>query len=457
MQPFDLKWIRAQFPALTQKINGQPAIFFDGPGGAQVPGSVLDAMNDYLVRSNANAHGLFPTSARTDALITAARSASADFLGCDSDEVVFGANMTTLTFTLSRAIGRELQPGDEIIVTRLDHYANVSPWYALEERGVTIRVVDIHVEDCTLDFSELERHINQRTRLVAIGFASNAVGTINNVTEVVRLAHTVDALVFVDAVHYTPHAPIDVRSLDCDFLACSAYKFFGPHVGILYGKREHLTRLQPYKVQPAPSDVPSCWETGTLNYEGLAGLVAAINYLAKLGCRVSPEVSSEVLTAFLETHTEQWETFRCPRIPALPDEPTHLTSTSYPNRRVALLAAMSSIQLYEKELSQKLIPKLLEIPGLTFYGITDLGRFAERTPTVAFRLAGQTPASIAQKLGDRGIFAWHGHFYAIALTEKLRVEASGGLVRIGLVHYNTVEEINRLLEVLKEIAVLSKV
>jgi cysteine desulfurase family protein (TIGR01976 family) len=452
MQPFDLKWIRAQFPALTQQINSQPAIFFDGPGGTQVPGSVLDAMNDYLVRSNANAHGTFATSARTDALITAARSASADLLGCDSDEVVFGANMTTLTFTLSRAIGRELQSGDEIIVTRLDHYANVSPWYALEEKGVIIRVVDINVADCTLDFSALEQQINQRTKLVAIGYASNAVGTINDVAAVVRLAHAVGALVFVDAVHYTPHAPIDVRSLDCDFLACSAYKFFGPHLGILYGKQEHLTRLQPYKVQPAPEDVPSRWETGTLNFEGLAGLVAAINYLAKLGCRVAPDVNSEVLTAFLETHTEQWETFRCPRIPALPNEPTHLTSTSYPNRRAALLAAMSAIQLYEKELSQKLIPGLLEIPGLTFYGITDQGRFAGRTPTVAFRLAGQTPASIAQELGDRGIFAWHGHFYAIALTEKLGVEASGGLVRIGLVHYNTVDEINRLLQALKEIS-----
>ncbi|AFY34596.1 cysteine desulfurase-like protein [Calothrix sp. PCC 7507] len=457
MQSFDLKWIRAQFPALTQEINAQPAIFFDGPGGTQVPGAVLDAMSDYLVRSNANAHGTFATSARTDALIDAARAASADFLGCDSDEVVFGANMTTLTFTLSRAIARELKPGDEIIVTRLDHYANVSPWYALEEQGVTIRVVDINVEDCTLDMQELEQQINQRTRLVAIGYASNAVGTINDVAQVVLLAHAVGALVFVDAVHYTPHAPIDVRSLDCDFLACSVYKFFGPHVGILYGKREHLTRLQPYKVQPAPAESPSRWETGTLNHEGLAGLVAAINYLAKLGCRLSPAIDNEVLKAFLETHTEKWETFRCPRIPTSPDEPTHLTSTSYPNRRVALLAAMSAIQSYEKELSQKLIPGLLEIPGLTFYGITNPQRFAWRTPTVAFRLAGQTPASVAKALGDRGIFTWHGHFYAIGLTEKLGVEAGGGLLRIGLVHYNTVEEINRLLQTLQEIVALSPV
>ncbi len=453
MQPLDLKWIRAQFPALTQQINGQPAIFCDGPGGTQVPGAVLDAMNDYLVKSNANAHGLFATSIRTDALINAARAASADFLGCDSDEVVFGANMTTLTFSLSRAIGRELQPGDEIIVTRLDHYANVSPWYALEERGVKIRVVDIHVEDCTLDISELEQHLNPKTRLVAIGYASNAVGTINDIAKVVRLAHAVGALVFVDAVHYTPHGPIDVQALDCDFLACSVYKFFGPHIGILYGKREHLTRLQPYKLQPAPEEVPSRWETGTLNYEGLAGLVAAINYLAKLGCRVSPTVSSEVLAAFLETHTEKWETFRCPRIPATPDEPTHLTSSSYPNRRAALLVAMSAIQQYEQELSQHLISGLLAIPGLTLYGITDTQRLAWRTPTFGFRLAEQTPESIAKTLGDRGIFAWYGNFYALGVTEKLGVEASGGLLRIGLVHYNTIEESDRLLQTLQEIAV----
>ncbi|MBW4565778.1 MAG: cysteine desulfurase-like protein [Mojavia pulchra JT2-VF2] len=454
MQPFDLKWIRAQFPAFTQKINGQPAIYFDGPGGTQVPGAVLDAMNDYMVRSNANSHGAFATSARTDALITAARAASADLLGCHSDEVVFGANMTTLTFSLSRAIGRELQPGDEIIVTRLDHYANVSPWYALEERGVTVRVVDINVEDCTLDMAELERQINQRTRLVAVGYASNAVGTINDVATVVRLAHAVGALVFVDAVHYVPHAPINVHTLDCDFLACSAYKFFGPHVGVLYGKREHLARLTPYKVRPAPDEVPSRWETGTLNFEGLAGLVAAVNYLAKLGCHVSPAVDSELIAALIEADKEGVQSFRCPSFLSSPEQPIHSIASAYHSRRAALIAAMSAIQQYERELSQKLIPGLLEIPGLTLYGITNPQRFSWRTPTVALRLAGQTPESIAKALGDRGIFSWHGHFYAIGLTERLGVEGSGGLLRIGLAHYNTVEEIHQLLQALKEIAVL---
>ncbi|MBF2022200.1 MAG: cysteine desulfurase-like protein [Hydrococcus sp. C42_A2020_068] len=412
----DLEWIRAQFPALDRKIGGQPVIFFDGPGGTQVPKSTIDAIGNYLLQSNANAHGAFATSAQTDVLIRAARVAIADFLGCDRDEVAFGANMTTLTFALSRAIGRQLQPGDEIVVTRLDHEANVSPWQALEERGAVIRFVDVKVEDCTLDTSDLERQINERTRIVAVGYASNAVGTINDVATVVRLARAVGALVFIDAVHYAPHGAIDVGAIDCDFLACSAYKFFGPHVGILYGKREHLARLRPYKVRPAPEEVPSRWETGTQNHEGLAGLVAAIDYLSELGRRVSPAVES---------------------------------------RRSALVAAMEAIRQYERELSKQLVTGLLQIPGLTLYGIADPDRFAWRTPTVAIRLAGHTPYAVAKALGDRGIFTWNGNFYARHLTERLGVEASGGLVRIGLVHYNHLEEIHYLLKVLKEISALA--
>lgn len=411
MVDLDLGWIRNQFPALSQQINGQPVIFFDGPGGTQVPSSVIDAIAEYLVKSNANAHGAFATSQRTDALITSARAAIADLLGCNSDELVFGANMTTLTYTLSRAIARELQPGDEIIVTKLDHYANVSPWYALCERGVVIREVDINVEDCTLNMNHLQQQINERTRLVAVGYASNAVGTINDVATVVKLAHAVGAMVFVDAVHYVAHAPIDVHMLECDFLTCSAYKFFGPHVGVLYAKREHLERLRPYKVQPAPEELPSRWETGTQNYEGLAGLVATINYLAQIGHRVLPGVK---------------------------------------NRREALLAAMIAIKQYERDLCQKLVTGLLEIPGLTLYGITDPTRFDWRTPTVGIRLAGQTPHAIAKALGEQGIFTWNGNFYALGLTEKLGVESSGGLLRIGLVHYNSVEEIHHLLKALLE-------
>jgi cysteine desulfurase family protein (TIGR01976 family) len=415
MVGLDFKKIRARFPALDREINDRPVIFFDGPGGTQIPGSVIEAMSEYLQVSNANAHGAFATSRRTDELIDAARLAMADFLGCDRDEIVFGANMTTLTFTLSRAIARELKPGDEIIVTQLDHYANVSPWLALEEQGAIVRTVEINIEDCTLNLADLKRKINERTKLVAVGYASNAVGTINNIAEMVKIAHAVNALVFIDAVHYAPHGSIDVTALDCDFLSCSAYKFFGPHVGILYGKREHLSRLRPYKVKPAPPEIPSCWETGTQNHEGLAGVVATIDYLADFGYQALPSAE---------------------------------------NRRTAMVTAMTAIHDYERELSQHLITGLLQIPNLTFYGISDPHRFAWRTPTVGIRLREQTPYAVAKALGDRGIFTWHGNFYALGLTERLGIESSGGLLRIGLVHYNSVEEINRLLTVLLEIAAL---
>jgi cysteine desulfurase family protein (TIGR01976 family) len=413
MSPLDPHWIRSQFPALSRPIGGRVPVFFDGPGGTQVPASMIEAMSRYLLASNANAHGAFATSRETDEVIASARAACADFLGCDADEVVFGANMTTLAYSLSRAIGRELKPGDEIVVTRLDHSANVSPWQALEETGAAVRLVDIHPEDCTLDMDDLERRINERTRLVAIGYASNAVGTVNDVAAAVRLARAAGALTFVDAVHYAPHGPIDVQALDCDFLACSAYKFYGPHVGILYGKREHLARLRPYKLPPAPDEVPARWETGTLNHEGLAGLSAAIGYLEALGRRVSPSSAT---------------------------------------RRDALLAAMAATQTYERGLSGHLIGGLLRIPGLTLYGITDPARFDRRTPTVALRLAGQTPHALARALDERGIFTWHGNFYALGLSERLGVESSGGFLRVGLLAYNTAGEVERLLDAVNEIA-----
>ena len=414
MLPLDPAWVRSRFPAISQEIDGRIPVFFDGPGGSQVPDTVIDAMSHYLVTSNSNVHGSFATSRRTDECIDSARAAVADLLGCDPDEVVFGANMTTLTFAFSRAIGRELSPGDEILVTRLDHYANVSPWQALEEEaGVVVRVVDFHTEDCTLDMEDLKRQINAKTRVVAIGYASNAVGTVNDVATVIRLAREVGAWVFVDAVHYVPHGPIDVCALDCDFLTCSAYKFYGPHVGILYAKREHLAQFRPYKVWPVPEEVPSRWETGTQNHEGLAGLVTTIDYLAELGGRVSPSGS---------------------------------------NRREALIAALEANRRYERELCEQLIAGLLKIPGLTLYGITDSARFAWRTPTVAIRLVGKTPYAIAKELGDRGIFTWHGNFYALGLSEKLNVEAGGGFLSIGLLAYNTREEIEGLLEALQVIA-----
>jgi cysteine desulfurase family protein (TIGR01976 family) len=408
----NMRWIRDQFPALKLEFDGRPAVYFDGPGGTQVPERVIEAISDYLVRSNSNTHGTFVTSRRTDATIAAARASIADLLGCDDDEVVFGANMTSLTFAVSRAVGRELVPGDEVVVTTLDHDANVAPWRALAEKGVTIRQVDINPDTCTLNMHDLATKITRKTKLVAVGYASNAVGTVNHVERVISMAHENGAMVYVDAVHYAPHGPIDVRALDCDFLACSTYKFFGPHMGALYGKREHLKRLRPYKVRPASDEPPDRWETGTQNHEALAGVSAAISYLAELGLRIEPSIET---------------------------------------RRGALLAAYRGIQEYERRLVDRLINGLLEVPGLTFYGITDPEWLDRRTPTVAVRIEGHTPAELSAKLGDRGIFTWEGNYYAINLTERLGVEEKGGMLRIGLVHYNTIEEVERLLEELNEI------
>src|SRR3989475_8980194 len=272
-------------------VKGHPAIFRDGPAGTQVPQRVLDAVRNYFEQSNANTCGAFITSRRSDAMIAATRAAVADLLNCGADEVFFGPNMTTIPFALARDIGRELAPGDEIVVTTLDHDANVAPWRALEERGVVVRQADIREEDCTLDLDDLRRKITSRTKLVAVGYASNAVGTINPVEQIVKLAHAAGALVFLDAVHYAPHGPIDVRALDCDFLACSPYKFFGPHMGCIFGKREHLRRFHPYKVRPAPDAPPDSWETGTQVHEGLAGVGAAVDYLAELGRRGGPPLT----------------------------------------------------------------------------------------------------------------------------------------------------------------------
>ena len=286
---FDVEWARAQFPALQQTVNGRPVVFFDAPGGTQVPQRVIDAISNYLATSNANTHGAFLTSERTDEIYSGAHAAMADFFNCDPDEVVFGANMTTLTFALSRSIGRDLKSGDELLVTQLDHDANVSPWVALEERGAKVRTADIKPADCTLDMFDLQAKVRRSTRLVAVGYAANAVGTINDVAEVVRLAHGVGALAFIDAVHFAPHGLIDVRALDCDFLACSSYKFFGPHLGVMYGKREHLQRLRPYKLRACTEQLPDRWESGTQNHEGMAGVIAAIEYLADLGRHHAPE------------------------------------------------------------------------------------------------------------------------------------------------------------------------
>jgi cysteine desulfurase family protein (TIGR01976 family) len=448
MSALDLTWVRAQFPALAEAVNDQPAVFFDGPGGTQVTQRVIDAISTYLTRSNSNTHGGFLTSQRTDETIEAAHSAMADFLGCDPDEVVFGSNMTSLTFMISRSIGREIQPGDEIVLTRLDHDANFSPWKALEERGAVIKVVDIDIEDCTLDMDDLRRQITPKTKLVAVGYASNAVGTINDVAEVTRLAHAVGALSYIDAVHYAPHGPIDVRAIDCDFLACSPYKFFAPHAGTLYGKREHLQRLRPYKVRPATEELPGRWMTGTQSHEAMAGVTAAIEYLAELG----RNVGGQQPRATQHSVSNDASNVQPDDSAARESQYDVSDATVSSSRRQALLSAMNAIQDYERGLAEKLIAGLLDIPGLTFYGITDPQRFDNRTPTVSVRIEGRTPRQLAETLGERGIFTWDGNYYAMNLSERLGVEESGGMLRIGLVHYNTTEEVDRLLSALREIA-----
>ncbi len=408
----DLAWVRSQFPALAQTVGKYSAVFLDGPGGTQVPQRVIDAVSDYLTRNNANTGGAYQTSRNTERMIAEARSAMGDFLNCDADEIVFGPSMTTLTYAMSLALGRELGPGDEIVLTLLDHDANFSPWKALEEKGVVIRAVKFNEEDCTLDMNDLAANIGKRTRIVAVGYASNAAGTINNVAEVVRLARQAGALSYIDAVHFAPHGAIDVRALDCDFLACSTYKFFGPHMAVLYGKREHLKRLRPYKLRPNTDNIPNCWEWGTLNHECIAGIKACVDYWEDLGRRGKP------------------------------------TATT---RRAAIMAAHEAIHGHERKMMEKMMSGLLAIPGLKLYGISDPRCFEERCATFAVRIEGHTPLELATKLGERGFFTWDGNYYAINVTEQLDVERLGGFQRIGLVHYNTMEEVERLLGAVREI------
>ena len=446
--PLDLSWVRAQFPALSLEVNGHTAAFLDGPGGTQVRQRVIGAISDYLRISNANTCGAYDTSRRTDQMIGEARSAMADFLGCDADEIVFGPNMTSLTYALSRAIGRELCSGDEIVVTLLDHDANFSPWKALEERGVRIQVADIREEDCTLDLDDLAGKITRRTKVVAAGYASNAVGTINEVKTIVKLAHEVGAIAFIDAVHYAPHGPIDVRELDCDFLACSTYKFFGPHMGVLYGKREHLARLQPYKLRANTNAVPQRWEWGTLNHESIAGITACVEYLAELGqhsCKADLSSSlgpdnAHVATGAIARRAERSSAW----------DKNHRDS-SIKARRKSILSAYDTIRSHELQLMRCMLRGLAEIPGLRLYGIVDPARLDQRCPTFAIRIPGHTPLQLATKLGERGIFTWDGNYYALNLTERLGVEQDGGFLRIGLVHYNTEEEVERVLGVLQRI------
>src|SRR3984957_15287962 len=446
----DLTHIRAQFPALSQTINGHPAAFLDGPGGTQVPQRVIAAISDYLRSDNANTGGAYSTSRHTDAMIAGARAAMADFLHCSADEVVFGANMTSLTFAISRAIGRDFHPGDEILVTHLDHDANVSPWLAMaEDRGVTVRWAEINEADCTLDMRDLASKINSKTKLVAVGYASNAVGTINPVKEIIRLAHAAGALAYIDAVHYAPHGLIDVADLDCDFLVCSTYKFFGPHMGVLFGKHEHLQRLHPYKVRPNTNAIPNCWEWGTLNHECIAEIPALGEYLADLGRRSTKESTNGATNGTSPTGVPHPSRFSKSGNDAAD------TSGVTNERRAAIVEAYQAIHNHERGLLDRMMTGLTKIPHLKIYGITDPARFAERCATLAIRVEdgnpSHTPLQLATQLGARGIFTWDGNYYALNLTEQLNVEKSGGFLRIGLVHYNTHEEVDRLLAALSEI------
>lgn len=403
---FDVEQVRTQFPALASG-----AVFFDNPGGTQVARQVVARMSDYLVHCNANHGGAFKTSIESDAVLDAAHAGMADLLHAASpNEIVFGQNMTTLTFTLSRALGRRLAPGDEIVVTRLDHDANIAPWLLLtEDRGAIVRWVDIRTEDCTLDMADFEAQITDRTKIVACGYASNAVGTINDVRSVVAMAHAAGALCFVDAVQYAPHGPIDVQALDCDFLACSAYKFFGPHTGILYGKYALLDGLRAYKVRPADDRPPSKFETGTQNHEGQAGTLGALEYFEWLA---------------------------------------GAAGLGGATRRERLVAALTALADYERALGGYLIEGLQTILGLKIWGLTDPARLERRVPTVSFTLAGLHPRRVAEQLAAEGIYVWDGNYYALAIMERLDLQRLGGMVRVGLAHYNTRAEVDQLVEVL---------
>lgn len=409
--PLDLSVIRSQFPSLDR-----PAIFFDNPGGTQIARHSLDRINRYLLECNANHEGAFATSQASDAILAEAHQAMADFYHAASpSEIVFGNNMTTLTLHMSRSISRDWKEGDEIVVTRLDHDANVTPWVlAAQDHGVKVNWVDFDVEDGTLDMADLQRALERKPKLLAVGYASNALGTINPVGKIVQMAHEAGALIYVDAVQHAPHGPIDVQKLDCDFLVSSSYKFFGPHCGILYGKQELLEKLSAYKVRPATNELPGKFETGTQNHEGIAGVLGAMEYFEWVGRQFGDE-----------------------QVEALREE-------GYEGRPLELKKAVRAIRAYEYELSRALLSALEEIPGIRIFGLTDARRLEERVPTYAFRIRNMPPRQVACELAEQGIYVWDGNYYAINVTERLGVEDKGGMVRVGAAHYNTLEEVGRL-------------
>ena len=407
---FNVERVRSQFPSLSRMLDGKQAIYFDGPAGSQVPRSVVDRISDCMLHHNANRSGRFVTSREVDEIMNHCHQVLCDFVGAASPEsIAFGPNMTSLTLQFSRALAKEWRPGDRILVSSLDHDANFTPWVlAAKDAGAEVKVIRIRTSDATLDLASLDELLNERTRLVAVTAASNAVGSLTPIREIAKRVHSVGAELFVDAVHMAPHKSMDVTDWNCDYLVCSAYKFFGPHIGVLYGRKDRMQSLIPYKLRPAPDSLPGRWMTGTQNHACIAGAAAAVDYIASL----SP-------------------------IPA-----------DHQNRRERLIDAMSIISNYETELISKLLEGLLSIPRLKVFGITDPNRMSERAPTVSFQVAGATSIEVAQRLGDQGVFAWHGNYYALPLTESLGTEPAG-MVRLGCMHYNTLEEVERTLDLLR--------
>jgi cysteine desulfurase family protein (TIGR01976 family) len=417
----DLNAIRDQFPGLRQQAESDnPAVFFDNPGGTQIAQFSLDRITGYLTRHNANHGGAFLTSQQSDAVLDEAHAAMADlYNAARPEEIVFGNNMTTLTLYISRSISRTWNAGDEIVVTRLDHDANVSPWVlAAQDRGCSVRWVDFDLEDGTLNMESMRRALEGRPRLVAVGYASNALGTINPVDEIIKLAHAAGALVYVDAVQYAAHGAIDVQKLGCDFLVSSSYKFFGPHAGILYGRYQLLEELFAYKVRPAPNTLPGKFETGTQNHEGIAGVLGAVEYLEWVGKTFGQDFSEEL-------------------------------SKAYGGRRLYLKQAMAALHTYEMEINRAVLEALQETPGVHIYGLTDPQRLDERVPTFSFTVDGLHPRVVAEKLAEKNIYVWDGNYYALSVTERLGLEEHGGMVRVGPVHYNTLGEVARLQAALK--------
>jgi cysteine desulfurase family protein (TIGR01976 family) len=415
--PLDPDLIRQHFPALERQ-----ALFLDNPGGTQIAKHSLDRMVAYLLHHNANHGGAFTTSIESDAILDQAHAAMADFLNAARpEEIVFGANMTTLTLHMSRSVSRTWQAGDEIVVTRLDHDANITPWVlAAQDRGVKVRWVNFNKEEGTLDLDEMRAALQGNPRLLAVGYASNSLGTINPLPEIIKMAHQAGALVYVDAVQYAPHGTIDVQELGCDFLVCSAYKFFGPHAGILYGRYELLDELMAYKVRPATNEPPGKFETGTQNHEAIAGILGAIEYLEWVGKQYG--------SVYAEKYAQR-----------------------YSGRRLYLKQAMTAIRAYEFEISRAVLEVLEETPGVHLYGLTDMRRLDERVPTFVFTVQGMHPRQVAEKLAESEIYVWDGNYYALQISEQLGVEEKGGMVRVGPVHYNTVDEIYKFGEAMRKL------